>query len=282
MKRHAASSPWARLLPSLSESRAVRKGLHYWIRLGFLAWAVVSSAWLMNSVRTQGVPAAMLASSTSVEVVFSENILEFRPRHSADAPALVFLCGSGIHPEAYAPLLRPVAEAGHRVFVVGLPWRFAPLETHKQAVVQQVRQLIQSTPGIPGWVVAGHSLGGALTARLAQHGFDLPVAFALIGTTHPKENDLSRVTQPVLKVYATQDGVAPAEAVLRNRALLPAATHWVEVPGGNHSQFGHYGRQLFDRTPTIGREAQQSITRAALLCLLSAQASCGAGSEQRG
>jgi hypothetical protein len=47
--------------------------------------------------------------------------------------------------------------------------------------------------------------------------------------------------------------------------LLPADTRWVEIEGGNHSQFGHYGHQLFDGSPTTTREEQQAVTRAALL-----------------
>ena len=42
-----------------------------------------------------------------------------------------------------------------------------------------------------------------------------------------------------------------------------------EIKGGNHSQFGHYGHQLFDGKATISREAQQAATRTALLEALS-------------
>jgi hypothetical protein len=38
----------------------------------------------------------------------------------------------------------------------------------------------------------------------------------------------------------------------------------VEITGGNHSQFGHYGHQVLDGTATIGRAEQQEITRTAL------------------
>jgi hypothetical protein len=50
-----------------------------------------------------------------------------------------------------------------------------------------------------------------------------------------------------------------------NKKLLPASAKWVEIKGGNHSQFGHYGHQLFDGKATISREAQQAITREILL-----------------
>ena len=92
----------------------------------------------------------------------------------------------------------------------------------------------------------------------------------LVGTTHPKSEDLSLLKIPVTKVYASNDGIAPPERVLANKRLLPAHTKWVEIVGGNHSQFGWYGRQLFDGKATISREVQQGLTRSALLEVLSA------------
>ncbi len=87
----------------------------------------------------------------------------------------------------------------------------------------------------------------------------------LVATTHPKDDDLSFLPIPVTKVYATNDGIAPPDRVLGNRELLPAHTRWIEVAGGNHSQFGRYGHQLFDGTATISREEQEALTRSAIL-----------------
>ena len=87
----------------------------------------------------------------------------------------------------------------------------------------------------------------------------------LIGTTHPKQDDLSFLQIPVTKIYASNDGIAPPDRVLSNQGLLPKQTRWVEIKGGNHSQFGRYGHQLFDGTATISREERERITRAAIV-----------------
>jgi hypothetical protein len=49
------------------------------------------------------------------------------------------------------------------------------------------------------------------------------------------------------------------------RHLLPRETRWIEIEGGNHSQFAHYGHQILDGSPAIARAEQQDVTRAALL-----------------
>jgi pimeloyl-ACP methyl ester carboxylesterase len=239
-----------------------------WIRRGFLLWAVISTTWIANSFRTRGLPDGVLRSSPTISVVDGATMLEFIPSSPGTKAALIFLCGGGVSAHAYAPLLRPLAEAGHPVFVVKLPYRMAPLESHKQAAVDRARGVIAAHPQITHWVVSGHSLGGALACRAAQSDSKSLSALVLIGTTHPREDDLSSLPVPVTKIYASNDGVAPPDRVLSNRRLLPNDTQWLEIKGGNHSQFGHYGHQLFDGNATISRESQQTATRSALLDVL--------------
>jgi pimeloyl-ACP methyl ester carboxylesterase len=210
----------------------------------------------------------MLQSDAAVNVANGAATLDFSPVDSKSDTALIFICGSGVAAKAYGPLLRPLAEAGYAVFIVKLPYRFGPLESHKQAAVDRALDVIATHPRIRHWVVAGHSLGGALACRVVQSDCKVISGLVLVGSRHPKEDDLSTLAMPVTKVYGTDDGVAPPERMFENRGLLPKHTRWVEIKGGNHSQFGHYGHQLFDGTPSISREAQQTTTRAALLEML--------------
>ena len=238
-----------------------------WIRLALLVWAAGSTAWLVNSMRTRGVDAALLRSSASVSVVETSEMLSFGPASPVRRAGLVFLCGAGVSAQAYVPLLRPVADAGYRVAIVKLPYRFAPLERHRAEAIGRARAVVAGHPELR-WILAGHSRGGALAARLAWSDPAIVAGLVLIGTTHPRDQDLSRLTIPVTKIYGSHDGVAPVERVLANRRLVPGQTRWIEIPGGNHSQFGHYGHQLFDGRAAMTREHQQAIVRSALLQML--------------
>jgi hypothetical protein len=195
-------------------------GLRRWIRRGFLLWAVVSTLWLANSHRTRGVADEMLRSSAAVYVVDLSATLEFLPPSSDGKPALIFMCGSGVSAYAHAPLLRPLAEAGYAVFVVKLPYRFAPLESHKQAAVERARSVMAAHPEFPHWVVSGHSLGGALACRVVQADSMAISAMVLIGTTHPKQDDLSNLQMAVTKVCATV--TREAQETITRSALLEA------------------------------------------------------------
>jgi pimeloyl-ACP methyl ester carboxylesterase len=222
---------------------------------------------MANSFRTQGVDPATLRSTRAVSVSDLPDSLRFLPS-SPHGTGLIFVCGSGVAANAYAPLLRPIADEGCPVFIIKLPYRFALLESHRQAAIERVFAVVASHPEIPHWVVAGHSLGAALACRVVQDHRHSFTALVLIGTTHPKQDDLSSLPLPITKVYASLDGVAPADKVHQNWRLLPPHTKRVLIEGGNHSQFGHYGHQFLDGTPQITREAQQAATRAELLAAL--------------
>jgi hypothetical protein len=253
---------------SLTDAKKPRgRQLRRWIGCVFVLWAVFVAVWVANSYRTRGVSGEMLRSGPELLVIDGAAALEFLPRSVANKSALIFVCGSGVAASAYAPLLRPVAEAGHPVFIVKLPYRFAAFESHKQAAIDHVSGVIAAHPEISRWVVSGHSLGGALACRAVKSRPKDFSAMVLIGTTHPKE-DMSALLMPVTKAYATNDRVASLDRMFANKRLLPASTRWVEIKGGNHSQFGRYGHQLLDGKATISREAQEAATRAVILEVL--------------
>jgi pimeloyl-ACP methyl ester carboxylesterase len=129
---------------------------------------------------------------------------------------------------------------------------------------------MRSIPAVTRWVVAGHSLGGAVAARMAHEDAAGLSGLVLIGTSHPREFSLANTPLAVTRVSGTHDTVAGVEATERTRPNLPAAARIVTIEGGNHSQFGYYGFQPGDWPAAISREDQQRITVQAILDALRA------------
>ena len=236
-----------------------------WIITGLTA-TVLFNGWMLASSRARGFDESILQSDGRVTVREEGPYLDFKPNGETKGAGLVFYPGSGIDPKAYAPLARSIAEQGHEAVIVKLPMRLAPFEFQKEEAVERGRSWIESHPG--RWVASGHSLGGVIASRLAAAHGDLLAGLVLIGTSHPVVLDLSTATYPVTKVYGTNDGVAPVEKIEATRNCLPPHTRWVRIEGGNHGQFGWYGRQFRDRPATISREEQQARTLEALLDVL--------------
>lgn len=248
--------------PDLNQPKK-KRSIHRWIRIAFLLWATFVMVYLANSYRTRGVPDNLLRSTSTLSVVDDPTHLAFIPNSATNKPALLFICGSGVSAQAYVPLLHPLAAEGHPVFIIKLPLRFAPLPSHKQAAVDRAREVMAAHPEIPTWVISGHSLGGALACRTAASAPQAFAALVLVGTTHPK-HDMASLPLPVTKIYASNDRVAPVNRVMANKKFLPPGTQYIELKGGNHSQFGHYGHQLLDGKATLTRETQQAATREAI------------------
>lgn len=232
-----------------------------WVTLGVLSPVVLW--WGMNA---SGVPEGTLVSSETVEIVRAQDTIDFRPRPDDPARAgLLFFPGALVDPEAYAPMARRLAEAGHRVVIVRLPFRMAPTSGYQQLAFQTVRETMAASPR--RWAVGGHSRGGKLATQFAAAFPGAAAGLVLIGTTHPREIDLSGVTAPVTKIFGSRDNVATPDDMRKYASNLPRHTTFVEIAGGNHRQFGHYRFQLMDGRAAIGREEQQRQMLDALTAL---------------
>lgn len=103
-------------------------------------------------------------------------------------------------------------------------------------------------PDLEHWYIAGHSLGGAMAANYtATHSEDYD---GLILLAAYSTKDLTQTSLRVLSIYGSEDGVLNRESYEKNWANLPADTTEVILGGGCHAQFGGYGPQDGDGTPT--------------------------------
>jgi len=233
-----------------------RRRLRQFLRIIWAAAGVLFLAALFYGMQATGVPEAYLHSGASVRVESRDGFRAFHPAANARRAAMVFYPGAMVDPVAYVPLAHQLAELGYPVWIASLPFRLAPLESQREQLFARTLRLIESNTSL-GWVLAGHSRGGALAADFARRHDNLLAHLVLIATTHPRDFDLSRSSLHVTKIYGTRDRIAPHERMLRNAHLLPPQTRWIAIQGGNHAQFGWYRFQLGDASADISRALQQ-------------------------
>lgn len=185
--------------------------------------------------------------------------LAFSPdAHSRDAhPDMVgtgftFYPGGQVERDAYAVLAQKLAKKGFTVILEEVPFDLAVFDPNS---AEGNRELL---PEITNWYIGGHSLGGVVAANyLASH--DEPFS-GLIMLASYATDDISHLGLPVLCIHGDKDGVLSMEAHDENSEMLPEGVEEAIIKGGNHGQFGNYGKQRGDQDADISREEQQEQT----------------------
>ena len=167
--------------------------------------------------------------------------------------AMVFYPGGKVDEKAYIPLLHRFAEEGMDVCLVKMPFRLAVLGINKASDVM-------ARYDHENWYIGGHSLGGAMSAvYAADHGDELRGTVLLAAYATKKLND--DLVEIVL--YGSEDGVLNRGKIVEGRKFAPSPSgHYQErvIEGGNHAQFGNYGRQKGDGEARITAKEQQEET----------------------
>jgi pimeloyl-ACP methyl ester carboxylesterase len=246
--------------------RVVRK---VWITAGLLATAAFV-IWSVIAFPASAEARQALVSTDRVHVRATDTGWVFTPVLNEPAAGLLFFPGALVDPRAYAPLLHRVAASGHPAILVRLPRRGALGGADGSEILHRGVAATLAVPAVNAWVVAGHSRGGEVAARLAREAPPLFGGLVLIGTSHPRDFSLATTRLAVTRIYGTRDTVADVDKLQQNRRNLPATITDVRIDGGNHSQFGYYGFQTGDWPATISRDEQQRMTVAAILAALRA------------
>ena len=230
------------------------------ITLGILLVAVVAGFVIWGLTPAQPMPEALSAMQPDTQLNVMDDLwLVFTPNDVQPSTGLIFYPGGHVDYRAYAPAARQIAEQGYLVVIVPMPLSLAVLDAGAAT------QVITAYPEINSWVVAGHSLGGAMAANFANKNPDQVDGLALWAAYPADSDNLSTANLKVVSIYGTLDGLSTGEKIDHSRTLLPSGTTWVAIDGGNHAQFGWYGSQSGDNPANISRQDQQSQIITAML-----------------
>jgi pimeloyl-ACP methyl ester carboxylesterase len=144
---------------------------------------------------------------------------------------------------AYLPILEKIKQnCGITCILIKMPFNMAIFD------VNAADKIIEKFPDIKNWYIGGHSMGGAMASDYASKHQDKVKGLILLGAyiygNYSAENALT--------VYGTFNS-SVAEKINYTENI-------VVIEGGNHAQFGNYGKQKGDPDATISSEEQQNIT----------------------
>lgn len=242
----------------------MRKSLRiFLIVLGLVLGLFTAGFVVWGETPAQPMPEALAALQSDPQVsVTSGQWLVFTPAKSQPTTGFIIYPGGRVDYRAYAPAAHQIAAQGYLVVIVPMPLSLAVFGVNAAQEVQA------AYPQIRHWAIGGHSLGGAMAATFANAHPGAVQGLALWGAYPASNDDLSRSGLHVVSIFASQDGLATGEKIDASRPLLPAATTWVQISGGDHAQFGWYGNQAGDNPASISRSDQQAQVVAATLGML--------------
>ena len=220
-----------------------------------------ASAWYVNDYYHADASAIAALSPDAQDGVrvreLADGSIAFEPDADRHATiGLAFYPGAKVQPEAYAPLMRRIAQRGVTCVLVHPLFNLAIFDADAaQAAIDQI-------PDIRTWMVAGHSMGGLAAADYASRHED-SIAAVIFLASYPSI-DLSGYEGLVVSIVGTNDGVINRDNIAAAAAKLPASARELVIDGGNHANFGDYGEQQGDGEATIPRDEQQDLTADAI------------------
>ena len=167
--------------------------------------------------------------------------------------AIIFYPGGLVTLESYLPLMAEIyRETGCQIFLAKMPLNLAVFNKNAAA------KIMKENSSISSWILCGHSLGGVMAAAWAQENPGKWEALILLASYPDSKKPLN--SGKVLSVYASEDGLSTPEEIKESEKSLPADTVFLEIAGGNHAQFGSYGKQNKDGKALISPERQRQMT----------------------
>ena len=175
----------------------------------------------------------------------------------------IFYPGGKVESLAYVPLMRALTEKGFLCVLVEMPFRLAVFDANAAEGISQ------QYPEIERWYIGGHSLGGSMAAAYVSECPDAFEGLVLLGSYSTA--DLAETDLQVLSVYGSEDQVLNRENYEESKKNLPRDFEEVILEGGCHANFGMYGAQKGDGTPTMTREEQITLTADAFAAMAGLQ-----------
>ncbi|MEW6979107.1 alpha/beta fold hydrolase [Bacillus sp. SIMBA_154] len=194
-------------------------------------------------------PSEGLKKQVNIEQVEHKNGVYAFEASKSDT-GIILYPGAKVEPLAYAYIGDALMKKGYSVFIPKMPFSFAIFNTKK------AQDIIKDHQAIKHWYIGGHSLGGTAAAMYAEKNQSkLDGLFFL--ASYPASDDLKQASFKVLSISSEKDALATQEKIKQSKKQLPSQTVYHEIQGGNHAQFGMYGKQKGDQPADIPALAQQ-------------------------
>jgi len=191
----------------------------------------------------------LINGTDTVDVIKNDNYLFLNG--SGNDTALIFYPGAKVEYTSYLPLLMNLSNSGIDCYVVEMPFNLAFFGENRADDI-----INNDLYNYSNWYMSGHSLGGSFASNYARNHEDNITGLILLAS-YPSL-DIKNLS--VLSIYGSNDNVLNKENYDKAKVYMPDNYTEYVINGGNHAQFGSYGKQAGDGIADITGNEQINIT----------------------
>lgn len=175
------------------------------------------------------------------EDIIKDDFVTYIPSTTESEIGFIFYPGAKVEEESYLPLLNMISQEGIHVYLIEMPFRLAIFGSNRADYV------IEKYNNIDNWYIGGHSMGGAFASSYASKNQSKIDGLVLLGA-------YLYGNYPVNK----QITINGSNDLIVSKLNYSQNVHIID--GGNHANFGNYGKQKGDGEATISKCVQQEQT----------------------
>lgn len=224
---------------------------------------------LLCLTKCSKLPDKGLLEGVSQQLIETNDFIYLSPEEGTPKTTLIFYPGGLVDPHSYLKWQDQLVsnDSSLQIVTVKMPSNLAVINSNKGA------KLFDQFDEMERWVIAGHSLGGAMATNMIDKYPDKLDALIYLAA-YPSDDRIKDYGGGVLSISAENDGLTTPTDIQNRVSDLPEAyemnsiqdfpndvkakTLYYQIQGGNHAQFGNYGKQDDDLEATITREQQQN------------------------
>ena len=200
--------------------------------------------WTNDYYHAEDIAVATMKGDNFIEVV--DNLTIISPSAASDI-GIIFYPGAKVEAISYMPLLEKLKNQGYTCVLIEMPLNMAIFDANA------ADKVFDKLPDIKSWYIAGHSMGGAMASDYASKHQNKVEGLLLMGAyiygDYPPEKALT--------IYGTFNSNLEKD--------INYTENIMKIEGGNHAQFGNYGKQKGDPDATISSDEQQNRTVTAIV-----------------
>jgi dienelactone hydrolase len=224
---------------------------------------------LILLVKCSKLPDEDLLDGVSQQLTETNDFIILSPEEGTPKTTMIFYPGGLVDPHSYLKWQDQLvaSDSTLQIITVKMPSNLAVINSNKGV------RLFEQFTDMERWIISGHSLGGAMATNMIEE-YPEKLKALIYLAAYPADDRIKDYKGGVLSISGENDGLTTPADIQDRMSDLPEAyemnsildfpndvkakTLYYQIVGGNHAQFGNYGKQGDDLEATITRDQQQN------------------------